>query len=134
MPQAVTAHSANTSRRRFLAGLPLAGTAIGLSAPALAAPDADAALLALGHDLDAAWKAEGLAAGEDDQEAAFDRSSAIVGRIEVLAAKTMAGVKVKCRAFHWCYADDLDDPLFVPPAETTDLRLALGIVRDLIKL
>ena len=94
------------NRRRVLAG-----TAAALSAPVAALPalagapepaNPDAALLALGRDLDVAWAREretfAAFAGVDTPEAddltgaASDATSAIVAQIERLSATTLAGL------------------------------------------
>ena len=106
---------------------------------------ADAALLALGGRLEKLWIAEQAAfarteADDSDEagdlaEAACGASSVIVSQIEAASATTLAGLRVKARAFSWCRSDvavTVED-LFGPDA-TTDVRLLVGIVRDLLHL
>ncbi len=106
---------------------------------------ADAALLALGGRLEKLWIAEQAAfarsAAEDSDEAgdlaevACGASSAVVEQIEAMSATTFAGVKVKARAFAWCRSDVpvTVEELFGPDT-TTDIRLLVGLVRDLLQL
>ena len=106
---------------------------------------ADTVLLDLGAELEKLWVTEQAAFartevdGSDEAsalaEAACGASSAIVDQIEAMSATTLAGLKVKARAFSWCRSDvavTVED-LFGPDA-TTDVRLLVGIVRDLLHL
>lgn len=150
------------TRRDFaaliLAGGTLAATAAGMVGytlqPAAADPiadlidqtAADADLIALGAEFEAAWQAEtaaydayeaakraGLDAdGTPEWEAAFNATSALVHRIEELPARTLAGARVKARATFWCYAGDLAEMLDDAAEEATANRLAFAIVADLL--
>lgn len=101
---------------------------------------ADAALVALGEELEAAWAAEIAAyaqhrgdlslAHEAITDAAHKASKAIILRIEAMAASTIDGLRVKARAVQWCYDGDPVD--LVVDQSTTDLRLANSIIADLL--
>jgi hypothetical protein len=106
------------------------------------APSPDAKLIALGMRLEAAWAHEkSLGEVRDDFsddafEAAFDAatdaSGAIVDRIEELTATTLAGAKVKAKAVWWCHnGEEINDDFFSTQC-TTDVRLAAGLLRDLL--
>ncbi len=97
----------------------------------------DAELLALGEELRRAWAQERTAArGGSDEEAeaafvaAYEASSAIVDQIADRVAHTREGLQVKAQAFLWCWSGDLDFEL--SREQTTDVRMAQSIIRDLI--
>lgn len=125
----------STSRRAVMAGL--AGTVIAGAAPAAILDDSpDAALLALGEALDAAWLAEQeddaryRRTGEWGDEAIFQRCSALVDRIARTPAYTLDGLRVKAKAISWCHSGECID--LEPRYEhTTDMRMAHSILRDL---
>lgn len=105
---------------------------------ALALDHADAGLLQLGRDFDAAWEAEEaerLIARETDDwdawEVCYASTEAIARRIETVPATTLAGFRVKARAIQWCYGDD---PVNLVIQDTVDQRIANGIVNDLLAL
>jgi hypothetical protein len=89
---------------------------------------ADAELAALGHQFE---KIERVL---DDSNWADDISFARLAEIEVAIlntqAKTVEGLCVKARAACWALLGDLDPT----DGATTDRRMALSIVRDLIRL
>jgi hypothetical protein len=104
----------------------------------------DAKLIALGMQLDAAWAHEKSIEevmndfSDDAFEAAFeaatDVSSAIVDHIEELTATTIAGARVKAKAVWWCHnGEEIDDDFFSTQC-TTDVRIAAGLVRDLLEI
>lgn len=104
----------------------------------------DAALLALGARLDAAWVVErnlGADCRADDTpekdaafEKTFDACSSVVEQIEDLTATTLAGVIVKARACWWCHDGEPFEDNSLNRQATTDVRLAAGILRDLLAM
>jgi len=114
-------------------------TTLGAFSP-IGPASADAALVALGEELEAAWAAE-VAAYEkyrDDlsleaeaiTEVTYEATAAIVHQIETMQAATIAGLRVKARAIQWCYHDDPVD--LVVDQNTTDLRIANSLIADLL--
>lgn len=103
------------------------------------APDhADAELLQLGEEFEAAWeaeKAERQIARDTDDWDAWDACYAVTGkiarRIEKAQATTLSGFRVKARAIQWCYGDD---PVDMAVHNTVDQRIATRIVNDLLAL
>jgi hypothetical protein len=103
--------------------------------------DPDAKLIALGMQLDAAWAHEKSLEEEvmndfsdDAFDAAFEASGAIVDRIEELTATTIAGARVKAKAVWWCHnGEEIDDDFFSTQC-TGDVRIAAGLVRDLLEI
>ena len=142
MPEAVHTDTGFPSRRRFM----IEGTVIATSLPmgaAFAADSAvDSALLTLGREMERMWIAEvtALAAcrsnrtqeSEADADAAFDATSAIVDRIAALPARTPEGLRVKARAVAWCNALEGGTFDIEYGEETTDVRLAMSMVRDIL--
>lgn len=124
------------TRRAALAAIPAMGAAA--TVPAIA-KSADADLLELGREFEAAFAIEEAArhiGRETDDwtawDAAYAKTDAIVKRIEKMPATTMEGVHVKARCVQWCYGSD---PVFHDLENyTTDMRLAQGIVLDLLAL
>ena len=75
------------------------------------------------------WTDEEYKAAEEEYQAAHQRCSSIVDRIEVIPPKTTDGLRIKAQAYAWCRGGEgieLYDP------ETTDVRLAAQIVRTLL--
>lgn len=91
----------------------------------------DALLLSLGVELDAAVAAE-EAADDDDFCAAAEISGTIVRKIMPLAATSLAGLRVKAKAYRWAHPDAFDDD--VEPDRYTDTGLARSIVKDLLAM
>lgn len=127
------AHS--TSRRALLAGL---ATSAVLTAPTLAGelhPDAE--LVALGREFDAAWAAEQEAFASRDEvreDAAYEATRDVVNRIEAVVAASVAGLIVKARACSWCHDGEPFTPESFNQEASTDLRLAAGVIRDLLAI
>ena len=100
--------------------------------PVVAVSSADAHLLTLGRDFDtvAAKLDHAIAAGIDFDDGLLEQ----LGRLDVeiinMQASTLEGLCVKARAACWALLGDLDDF----GNTTTDRRMALSIVRDLIRL
>jgi hypothetical protein len=115
--------SSKISRRTALVSIAMAPTAVG------ATPDNDARLIELGRQF------EEVARKFDDADATaagplLDRLGHLEMAIVDMPATTMQGLRVKARAACWALLGDLD-----PTGEpTTDKRMALSIVRDLIRL
>jgi hypothetical protein len=106
------------SRRTMLGGL--------ASAPMLPREANDTSLIALGREFNA------ITAAIDDggSTALWDRLGPLETAIVAAPAHTIEGFCVKARAACWARLGDLD-----PTAEATaDQRMALSIVRDLIRL
>jgi hypothetical protein len=92
----------------------------------------DAALLALAESFKAARAAVRAAdrRGSDrDVEEACRRASAIVAKIAKLPARTIAGLKLKAEAIAYCHAGEA---IKLTTSQTTDVRLAQSIIRDLL--
>lgn len=100
--------------------------------PMAAASSADAPLLTLGRDFDAvaAKLDHAIATGIDFDDGLLERLSQIEAEIARTHASTMEGLCVKARAACWALLGDLNDPADA----TTDERMALSIVRDLVRL
>lgn len=92
----------------------------------------DLPLLTLGRDFDtlAAKLDHAIATGVDFDDELPERLSQIEAEIARTHASTMEGLCVKARAACWALLGDLNDPADA----TTDERMALSIVRDLIRL
>lgn len=103
-----------------------------------AAPEDDAALLALGERFEGHFATEeaarivGRETGDwDAWDAAYAETSAVVREIEAVRATTLRGLQIKARCIQWCYGDD---PISSMDEHTTDIRLAHQIVRHLLAL
>lgn len=104
--------------------------------------DPEAELLRLGREFERLWSAEDdlclrflgdqSDAASDAIDAAVNTTGAVVDKIEVIRATTLLGLIVKVRAFSWCHSNDVvtAEELF-GPKPSTDLRLMMGILRDL---
>ena len=123
--------NALVSRRAALASLATSSLLVGTS-PAFATSDADAYLLALGRDFDAtsAKLDSVLADGRDPSWKLLEELTRLDTEIVATQAVTMEGLCVKARAACWALLGDID----AEGQETTDKRMALSIVRDLIRL
>ena len=133
--------------RRHALGRILAASAF-LAVPRLAkANGADNVLPTispLSNEYEEAWAAERAVlaaylqddALEDAHSAAADRTRAIVRRIIAEPARDIEGLKLKGRAYLWCYADDREEALGVllDQAETTDAKVIHALMRDLLAL
>src|ERR1700712_5695554 len=103
---------------------------------------ADAELLRLGAEFERLWSAEDVLslrflgdrsdAASDAIAAAVNTTGAVVEKFEVMRATTLLGMIVKVRAFSWCHSNDVvtAEELF-GPKPSTELRLMMGIMRDL---
>lgn len=97
---------------------------------------ADADLIRLGAELEAAWAVQDEAERADgDEGASFDRAyeacRTISERIIEVPAATLDGMRVKARVVAWChsgepFADDSFD------GASTDLRMVASLLRDLV--
>ena len=146
MPEAVHIDTGNPSRRRFMIEGTVVATAIPFGAGVAVAADSavDAGLLALGREMERLWIAEvtSLAAHRSSQtpeseaasDAASEATSAIVERIADLPARTPEGLRVKARAVAWCNALEGGTFDIEYGGETTDIRLAMSMVRDILGL
>jgi hypothetical protein len=112
------------------------------SARAASAPHPDAAPLTLASAFEAAVAHEnamfeatrGAKTFEDDlpYTEAGDAVGKIVGLIAGMQAKTLAGLRVKVRAANWCHGWEWNGIGEGDGSDSTDVRLADGIVGDLI--
>lgn len=125
------------NRRGVLQGLAVLPLA---TAPAVAGTVPDAAILALGHDLERAVTAWRAHIGIDTDEIT-DRCYDLCSKIEISSAVTLEGLRVKALAFSFYYADAHDgrgaDPLgsdaflnLESPAG--DVRMVLSILQSLL--
>ncbi|WP_026607094.1 hypothetical protein [Methylocapsa acidiphila] len=134
------------NRRRFIAA-GSAGAAFGALAIAAgkATIPADAELLALGAVLEKGWKREkacfdgsdNLLVTEEVFEKISSENSEIVDQIIELRAETLAGLKVKARAFLWCRADEIvSDDVFKDDhwPLTRDMFGAARLLQDLLAI
>lgn len=130
-PSVTMIKNALVSRRAAIGSLATSLLVLGAS-PVLATSHADAHLLALGRDFDAAAaKLDSvLADGGDPHWRLFDELTRLDTEIVATQAVTMEGLCVKARAACWALLGDID----AEGQETTDKRMALSIVRDLIRL
>lgn len=136
--------SASTTRRAALIGAAASCTALAVPAVALAkkveaAENPDAELLRLGAEFERLWQIERsklLPMNSDDSDwepwdAAFEQTKVVADKIAVTSATSLAGFRVKARAFLWCHQgdDEFDREGF---GSATDERLAAGIIGDLL--
>lgn len=117
-----------TSRRAVVSSLaivPLAAFA------ARAIEAADTALLTLGREFDevAAQVDHGIDDGSDFADGVLNRLGQILTEIEAMPATTIEGLSVKARVACWALLGDLD----TPDQSTSDERMTLSILRDLIR-
>lgn len=119
------------SRRDALGSL-MASSLLATATPAVAASTIDAHLLALGRDFDVvvAKLDHAMANGADPHWKLLKQLGRLDAEITATQASTMEGLCVKARAACWALLGDLD-PAGQP---TTDKRMALSIVRDLVRL
>ena len=136
------------SRRSILSQLPAASIAMGATlgslAPVTAGPQGDAELLRLGREFEAAWSHEiavlarlkgvDTPAGDEEFDAAIDAVSAIVDRIEVIPATSLAGLQVKARAISWCHSGEPLEAEAFSDQQTTNVRIAASLVNDLLAM
>jgi hypothetical protein len=114
--------SRHLTRRVAVAAMAAAGA----PAIATAAPDhQDTELIEFGRQFEEMT----VALDGDDAEGAFDRLAVIEPAIVAMPATTIEGMRVKARAASWALMGDLE-----PTGPSTDVRMALSIVRDLIRL
>ena len=109
------------SRRDMVAGIATTLT----TTPAGAKMDTE--LVALGSQFDALTRVLDAADLWGDMAYALDRIERAILNTQ---AKTMEGLRVKARAACWARLGDLDPA----SGSTTDERMALSIIRDLIRL
>jgi hypothetical protein len=110
-----------------LTGSPLLTAAISSAE----ASSADSHLLALGRDFDAAAAEldHAITIGIDFDNRLLERLDRLDSDIATTQALTIQGLCVKARAACWALLGDLDSG----DQSTTDKRMALSIVRDLIR-
>ena len=89
-------------------------------------------MLALGRDFDVvAQKLDNaIATGIDFDDGLLEQFDRLDDEIATMQASTMEGLSVKARAACWALLGDLNPTV----QSTTDKRMALSIVRDLIRL
>ncbi|EFL88281.1 hypothetical protein [Ahrensia sp. R2A130] len=124
-------------RRSLLKGVAAIAPAIAAGGIATAA---DAELLDLGRQLNASWKAEtdfldaNPMCSDEEFDAFFQTSSAIVARIEALRPTTPQGFAVKARAVSWCHSGEAVDLSTHTGQPATDIRLVNSIIEDLLRI
>lgn len=123
-------NSTMISRRTTLVSL--ATSLLPASTLPAAASSTDAHLVVLGRDFDAitARLDHAIAGGIDFADGLLEQLGQLEAEIATTQASTMEGLCVKARAACWALLGELDDP----GDTTTDRRMALSIVRDLIRL
>lgn len=124
------AEHAHITRRNVFRGLPLAAVAYAI--PAISMAD-DAELRLLGQDFEKAWTDEdAVYATEgydvDVADAASERTSAIVRRINDCPAHTLEGLRIKAAAISWCHSGKID-----LPNAGADMKLVNSIIFDLLR-
>ncbi len=126
MAQAARQHSTRMSRRGMI------GAALAASAVPATFVIPDAALVALGERLRAAWASESALFAREAPgpacDAAYAASKRIVGEIEGTQATTLAGLRVKALAISWCWGGTP----FADEDATTDKRLMISLLDDLL--
>ena len=118
---------ASASRRSLLVAL-----ATQCACPAFAASEPDNQLLLLGGLFDklAAQLARAIDCRLEISDALLDRLNSVESEILTTSATTINGLRVKARAACWALLGDI-----VPSrGATTDQRMALSMIRDLIHL
>lgn len=122
--------SINISRRDALASF--AVSLLPASTLPAAALSADAHLHALGHDFEsvAARLDHAITNGIDFDDGLLEQFDRLDAEIATTQSSTLEELCIKARAACWALLGDLDDP----GGGTTDRRMALSIVRDLIRL
>jgi len=122
--------SINISRRAALGAF--ATSLLPASTLPAAASSADSRLLALGRNFDAAAAKldHAIATGVHFDDGLLEQLDRVDTEIATTQAFTMEGLCVKARAACWALLGDLNEP----GDETTDRRMALSIMRDLIRL
>lgn len=118
-----------TSRRSLVAGLAIAPT-LCASTVSYASPS-DRALIELGARFNSVTASldHYIDNGMDVPMSELEQLGSIESEILSLQATTIDGLRVKARAACWTLLGDID-----PTAgQTTDARMALSIVRDLIR-
>jgi hypothetical protein len=124
-------NNAVLSRRGVLGSLG-ASTVLAATVTPAEAASADAHLLTLGRAFDdaATQLDHAMANGTDVDWQVLEQLGRLDAKIVGMAAFSMEGLFVKARAACWALLGDLD-----PAAQsTTDKRMALSMVRDLIRL
>jgi hypothetical protein len=120
------------SRRAALGSLAASPLLLVAAMPAAAASCTDAHLLALGRDFDSAVAKldHAIADGADVDWQVLEQLGWLDAEIVGMEAVTMEGLCVKARAACWALLGDVD-----PAGQlTTDKRMVLSIVRDLIRV
>ena len=120
------------SRRDVVSGI--TATPAVAAARFTAAASLDASLLALGVQFDEIVRALDSAIEQKGHlgvlNALLPRFDAVEAAILATQAKTIRGLQIKARAAHWALLGDLE----LANETTTDQRMSLSIVRDLIAL
>jgi hypothetical protein len=98
----------------------------------LSSPDAH--LLTLRSALLDAWEAERRLYAEGDERwtEAADRGAALARQMVELRAFTLAGLQAKAIAVAYCQTGDDETEIILDDQQTTDVRLAQSILKDLL--
>jgi hypothetical protein len=126
-----------TSRRDFLVAAGIASAAIVTPLAVVAgSPVAADPIAMLAAEFEAAWAASDeffrntpSGATNEDYERMFRPVGDLANRIADMKATTLDGLRLKARALMWC-----DEEVGFMDGNTTDERLARGIVHDLLNL
>ena len=110
----------------------------------MSAAGIDAELMSLAGELRIEWArmraffVENPHPADDVSEAAMDRCSDVVHKIERIPARSIAGLQVKALAISYCLSDDVGSSdecvVGLEEGDTTDIRLTISIVRDLLAM
>jgi seryl-tRNA synthetase len=87
--------------------------------------ESDAELIELGHEFDRLAEIRNR-----DPESSDDSLQSAMNRIIATAAQTLEGLKVKARVVYFCKCGEIDEH----DQDTTDMRTAFSIVKDLMRL
>lgn len=124
-----------TTRRDFLAISVSAAVAAASTTVSASSTHPDAALIALGAELDRVWALEkAAAAGPEDAACdAYRQTDAVVQEIAEYEATTLAGLRVKGMAWMWCRGGDFAWFEQNGLSEIiTDCKLERSLMRDLL--
>ncbi|MES5486550.1 hypothetical protein QMZ05_27645 [Bradyrhizobium sp. INPA03-11B] len=92
-------------------------------------------LVAAQDELDALDLELGITAADKRYEDALEVCHRLVDQIKDVPATTLEGLKIKVKALCWCRTNDFGQiDQFEDDCETTDLKLAVSVVSDLLAM